>query len=433
MSVASRIEVDLSALAANVRVVRGVVASRAGVVGGSGRPAPAAAPSLCAVLKADGYSLGAARLAKRLSTCGVDLFAVYTPEQARGIIDAAVSTPVLMLMPVHELDRSDALYRAASRGMLHFSIHDALTLSSLEGISDKLGMPISVHLDVDTGMSRGGAHPGEALALVKRIAAHPRISLAGVFNHFASADASEEFTLAQSQLFSKWLAVAAPYIPTECFVHEANSFGVFRARGFHRSMVRVGLALLGMAQEEFRDPDHFEFAPEAGELTPVMRWMSRLVHVKRIDAGTPVGYGSTWRAARDSRIGLVPVGYADGYPLACSNNAMVGVRLASGLQAFVPVVGRVSMDQITIDLTDVPEDQVQVGTVVEIIGNDRTAPNHLPTVAKRAGTIAHELLCRISARLPRQYVSMEQPVRDAASVSTAIANANGSNAAAIAV
>ncbi len=409
MAPTSRIEIDLTAIAGNVRAIRRILGAP-GPTSVSGA-APAPPPGICAVLKADAYSMGAQRIAKRLGIAGVDMFAVYTPEQARALIDAAVTTPILLLMPIHEFERSDALYRAASRGQLHLTIHDAESVAAAATFTDSLGMTLALHLEIDTGMSRGGSSPDEALRLARRIANHPRLTLAGVFNHFACSDTNASFTTEQADRFSQWLAAAKDVIPPNCIIHEANTCGVFRSAGFHRSMVRVGLALFGYAGEEFGDPDNFEFRDEAHALAPAVRWVSQIVQTKRIDVGTPVGYGSTWRAKRPTRLALIPVGYADGYPLALSNKARIGVELAGGIRAFAPIVGRVSMDQITIDITDLPDDQVRIGTPVEILGADRAAPNHLPTLAAQAGMITHELLLRISARLPRHYIAVEKPSR----------------------
>lgn len=420
MPTSSWIEVDLPAIAANARIVREILASRIAGSASGGRATPATTPGLCAVLKADGYGLGAARVAKRLQVAGVDMLAVYSPEQARSLIEAAVTTPILMLMPLHELDRGDLLYRAASRGQLHLTIHDDATLDAAVTITEQLGMRLAVQIEIDTGMSRGGATPEEATGLLKSIAGHPRLILTGVLNHFASADRDEAITREQAEQFTRWIEENRRRIPPDAVIHEANTFGTFRSSAYHRSMVRIGLALLGYAAEEFGEAAGFEFEAEASRLTPVVRWISQIVHVKQVAPGTPVGYGSTWRAPRATRLGLVPVGYADGYPLALSNNAHVGLPLESGIRAYVPVVGRVSMDQITVDLTDVPEGQAGIGTRVEVIGSDRSAPNHLPTLAKRAGTIGHELLCRLSPRLTRQYVSVEQPVAPAVKGTVAV-------------
>lgn len=396
----SRIEVDLAAIEHNVSVVRRTIGRTA-----EGRPV-----GICAVLKADGYGLGSARLAKRLAIAGVEMIAVYTPDQARALVDAGLpgTIPILILMPVHELERADPIYRALLTGQVHLTVHDADNFRAVSEIAQALGVTIQVHVEVDTGMSRGGASPDEAARIIPRIAEHPRLRLAGVFTHCAAADSDPLQTERQAAAFDGVLARAGASIPADCLIHQASTFGTFRGAQLHRGMVRVGLALLGYGSEEFADPTRVALLAHARELKPCVRWVSRIVQTKWIEPGTPVGYGCTWRARRRTRLGLVPVGYADGYPRALSGVARVGVSLASGMKAFVPQVGTVSMDQITVDLTDLPEQGLGVGAWVELVGNDPGAPNHLPTIAKQAGTITHELLCRFGPRIPRHYISAEE-------------------------
>jgi alanine racemase len=406
MEAPSRIEVDLTAVSHNVRLFREASP-------GTG---------ICAVIKADGYGLGAARLAKRLEIEGVEMLAVSTPETVRILADAAIRTPVLSLLPLPELARSDSLYRVASQGLLHQTIHDRDTLRAIAGDADRLGITLPVHLEVDTGMCRGGCRPEIAIELLRAIRGHHRLRLTGLFTHFASADTDAEFTAQQDAKFESFLEQAGDLIPPEARIHEANTFGAFRRRVYHRGMVRVGLALLGYASEEFDNPSAFELNETARKLRPVIRWESTLAQIKTVHPGERVGYGGTWAAARETTLGVVPVGYADGYPLALSSMAKVGVRIdgpsGENLLAFVPAVGRVSMDQITVDLTDV-RDSVARGAKVELISRDPTAPNHLPTLAHNAGTIAHELLCRLSPRLPRSYVATED-ARESAARSLAV-------------
>lgn len=395
MTFTSRLEVDLSAVEHNVGVVRRTIGPAVG---------------LCAVLKADGYGLGSVRLGRRLAIAGVDMCAVYTPDQARVLLDAPLPSdvPVLVLMPVRELDRSDPIYRALLTGQVHLTLHDKASYEAVADIAKNQGLTIPVHVEVDTGMSRGGASPEEAFELITLAAANPRLRVAGVFTHCASADSDPVQTARQASAFDALLDRAASLLPRDCVAHQASTFGAFRATRLHRSMVRVGLALLGYAGEEYADPDCVELIAQAAELRPCVRWVSRIVQTKWIEAGTPVGYGGTWRAKRRSRLGLIPAGYADGYPRALSNRARVGVELAGGVKAYVPQVGTVSMDQITVDLTDLPESGLGVGAWVELVGNDRSAPNHLPALAKAAGTITHDLLCRIGPRVTRHYVALEE-------------------------
>ena len=394
MEAPSRIEVDLTAVSSNVRLLRESL-------NGAG---------ICAVVKADGYGVGAARLAKRLEIEGVEMFAVSTPTTVRALADAAIRTPVLSLLPLPELARSDALYRVASQGLLHQTVHGTDTFRSIAETADKLGIALPVHIEVDTGMCRGGCDPDAAVEILRLAREHRRVRVAGIFTHFASADTDPDFTARQDAIFESFLERAGELVQQNTIIHEANTFGMFRRRAYHRTMVRVGLALLGYAREEFDDPNAFEFDPTARRLTPAVRWESTIAQKKTVPTCARVGYGGTWRADRETTLGLVPVGYADGFPHAHSNTARVGVFIEkpSGetLIAYVPVVGRVSMDQITIDITDVT-DVAHRGSRVEIISPDPSAPNHLPTLAHNAGTIAHELLCRLSPRLPRSYIATE--------------------------
>ncbi len=395
MGALSRIEIDLTAVSHNVRVLRSCL-------NGAG---------ICAVIKADGYGLGARRIAKRLEIEGVEMLAVSSSELARELASAAIRTTILTLLPLPELARSDAVYRIASQGLLHQTVHDLPTYEDVARAADALGIVLPIHIEVDTGMSRGGCDPAQAIEILELAGKHRRLRVAGVSTHFGSADCDAELTAQQDARFESFLERAGTLIPSDAVIHEANTFAVFRSRGYHRRMVRVGLALLGFAGEEFADAHSFELAETARALKPVVRWESTIIQTKAVPSGTLVGYGGTWRTARDSTIGIVPIGYADGYPLALSNTARVGVHIegpaGEKLIAFVPVVGRVSMDQITIDLTDLSSG-VGRGTRVELVSRDPTAPNHLATLAAQAGTITHELLCRLSPRIPRCYVAMEE-------------------------
>ncbi len=448
MSGTSVIEVDLTALERNLAVVRGVLSR--GLDDDSG--SSATPPGVCAVLKADGYGLGAVRLAKRLSapkaTRAVEMIAVYTPDEARELVEAAIPTPILVLMPVAGFDRHDPLYHALSKGQIHLTVHDRDNLDAIARTAEHLGATLPVHLKIDTGMSRGGAPPRQAGGLLGKIAEHPRLRLAGVFTHFASADSSAEMTRDQALSFVNVLRLNEARLPADCLIHEANSFATFRSAALHADMVRIGLALLGYSAEAMADDDRFEFRDAARQLTPVMRWTSTVVQTKLVAPGTPVGYGSVWTAPRrsrsshdgDTRLAIVPVGYADGYPVALSSDrggdasldpergARVGFEISTGIRAYAPVVGRVSMDQIIIDVTDLPERTTGVGATVEIVGSNPGAPNHLPALAKIAGTITHELLCRMSPRIERRYLHLPKPVeaeRPAERITRALAGPGG--------
>jgi alanine racemase len=398
----STIEIDLAAIGRNLRLLRQIVGPDV---------------KICPMVKADAYGLGAARISKTLLAAGADMLAVYTPAQAIELFHKAIGVPVLVLTPVREVGRDDDLYRGFICGRLHLSVHDEDQLSDLIRLAERFGAALPVHLEIDTGMSRGGCSVADGPRLLARIAAHPRLKLAGLFTHFASAEHDVEFTDEQHAQFNRLIEEHANLIPNDCLVHAANSFATMRAPRFHRSMVRIGLAWAGYCLEEMSGG---EVVVEGEGLRPAITWASRIIQIKRIAAGTPVGYGSRWRAARDSVIGVVPVGYADGYPVGAGaaheewprhlskddGSAQVGITLDSGFVHYAPVIGAVNMDQITIDLTgiaDSHEAELRIGTRVELISPDPAAPNHLPRLAERCGTFSHEMICRLNPRLRRIY------------------------------
>lgn len=431
----SRLEIDLRAVDHNLRIIRSVVSGPS--------PTPRARVGVCAVLKQDGYGLGAARLAKRVTAGqgpggGVDLIAVYAPDEARELAEVNINAPILVLAPMRELDRTDALYRAAAAGRLHVTVHDEQQLDQLGAIAGRLGCTLAAHVFLDTGMGRGGALPSEAAKLVARLVgggtAGGRVALAGVMTHFSSPDNDPEFTREQSRVFREWIAEIKPLLPAGFVaagglggglaVHGANTWGTFRSEKFHGTMVRVGQSLYGFGLEGVSDPENMQFREQAEQLEPAVRWTAPVAHVKEVPPGFPVGYGSTWRApargpgrCQPTRLALVPVGYADGYPRALSQGgvvALTGRRWERGSggsggddigirKVYCPVVGRVSMDQITVDVTDAPEEWAAVGMEVEIFGRDKTAPNYPAKLAAAAGSITHELLCRVSSRVERVY------------------------------
>jgi len=433
----SRIDIDLFALGHNLGIVRKVISGEADSASSDTPRTPAPGkrpPGVCAVVKQDAYGLGAVRIARRLAACGVDMLAVYSLEEARALVEASIVTPILVLMPVRSMDRGDPAYRHAVAGKLHLTIHDPDQLASISDTCGRLGTAMPLHLQVDTGLARGGALPHTAERILETIVSSPRLRLGGLMTHFASPCGDPDFTREQARLFRDWVERMKPVLAGSVnprvdgspglYIHAANSCAVFRSNKYHGNLVRVGQCLYGFALDGADEREASEFAASAAALKHVMRWTSSIVHIKDIPTGHPVGYGSTWRAARPTRIALVPVGYADGYSRLLSNSASVGLsgnqwertgatsapgadltspREHVGKMHFAPVVGRVSMDQITIDVTDLPSSMVRVGAEVEIAGNDRSAPNSILKLAEASQSIVHEQLCRIGSRVERAY------------------------------
>lgn len=444
----SRLEVDLGAIERNLGVIRRVVTPAP--EDSSRREGDARRVSICAVLKQDGYGTGALRVAKRLGAAGVEMIAVYSLDEARAIAEGVPTVPILVLMPTHGIDRQDPLYRHAASGRLHLTVHGLDQFAAIHEMAGRVGAQMPLHLQVDTGISRGGAMPDEAAMLLDRIMASPRVRLGGLMTHFASPCCDDAFTREQARTFRDFVERIRPAIKAavdqggravarmnEMVVHAANSCATFRSRSYHGTMVRVGQSVLGYVGDDVPRNERFEFRSEMASLEPSVRWVSGAAHIQEIAAGWPVGYGSTWRAparadGRRTRIAIVPVGYADGFPRPLGGRGSGGPgtvaftgrsyeRRASGdadaaqdtglAPVYAAIVGRVSMDQITVDVTDVPEQYLKLsqrGTEaclpeVEIYSREPGTKNYLPHAADCAGTITHDLLCRVSPRVERVY------------------------------
>ncbi|MHC4447566.1 MAG: alanine racemase, partial [Planctomycetota bacterium] len=339
MSQTSVIRIDLTALGHNMRVLRRIVG-------------PSCA--LCPLVKADAYGLGAVPIARHLAACGADMLAVYTAAQAVELAAASIQCPILVLMPVRDHRTLRDLAPGFAEHRFHLTVHDPGQLEALRLGAGGLGVEIPVHLELDTGMSRGGCTSEVFPRLLRRVGECPALRLAGVFTHFANAERDVAATDRQMDQLDRLLARDAALVPPGCLIHAANSSATLRDRRYHKSLVRVGLAWAGYVTERLNG----SAIHGARDLCPILTWQSWIVGIKTIAAGTPVGYGSTWTATRSTRIGLVPVGYADGYPIgvgagAAPKPARVGVFVGDGdggQPQYAPVIGSVNMDQITVDL-----------------------------------------------------------------------------------
>lgn len=417
----STIDIDLSAIDHNMAVIRRVVGD---------------ACALCPIVKADAYGLGVSRVARRLVNAGAEMLAVYSMRQAMETA-AAINgvTPVLVLMPVAELPRDDEITRMLLAGQLHLVVHDEVHLAKLNDCAARIGCVLPVHLEVDVGMSRGGAQPDEASRMLRTIAAAGAdaryLSLRGIFSHFSHSRFDEVHTQRQHEAFEHVLNANRRFIPHGVFEHVSSTYSLARNARYHRSMVRFGLAWLGYGIDELEAP-----APliTREELRPVVRWTSSIVQSKEIRAGASVGYGAQWCAQKPSTIALVPVGYADGFPAprqpSMTDRQCVAIHAPDGRTVYAPVVGVVNMDQITIDVTGLNDCDASswIGCEVELVSRNVAAPNHLPRVAAQSGLIVHEFLTRMNPRVGRTMsisisvapeVVAPRPTTDAARLNSA--------------
>jgi alanine racemase len=386
----STVHVDLGAIENNCNVIRNHIGDHCG---------------LCAVVKADGYGLGAVRIAPRVGKFA-DLLSVYSPDEAGELLAAGVTTPILILSPVHAIDRFHPVYRGLLSGRVHLVVHGEDHLRALQSLAGRYGSQLNVQVKVDTGLHRGGCEMEEATALIEQIQRPTRkagLNLTGLMTHFVSAVHDEELTRLQHDRFGLILqSLSIPISPT-CMVHEANTAAMVQWNWSHRNMVRVGLAWTGTVPNGVKPLEGFQ---------PVVSWRSRLAHVRHVGVGEQVGYSGKWTARRPSLIGIVPVGYAAGYPMGvgagdgdgCAHVRVFDTQFNHAL-GDAPVVGSVCMDQIAIDITDFPA--TGMGSGVELLSTDQSSQATLDQVALAAGVVPHAIISKISSRVNRAYRSPE--------------------------
>jgi alanine racemase len=342
-----------------------------------------AGAELCAVVKADGYGHGADGCASAALAGGATRLAVATGAEAAQIGRRFPQIPLLSMGALAPDDLEDALAAGSEVAIWRPEFRELL---SARGRAQ--GRPVRVHVKHDSGMGRlGNPDPAAVLALARACAEDPQLDLAGVWTHFATADEPDsEFFDRQLDRFSAVADALKAEFPGVT-VHAANSAAVFRDPRAHFDMARCGVAVYGL--------DPFQGDPGERGLEPAMSLRSYVADVKRFSAGESAGYGQTWRAPADTWVGVLPLGYGDGVRRALSNNAEVLVR---GRRR--PLVGTVSMDNITVDLG--PETDVEPGDEAVLIGSQGDEEIRAEEVARRIGTINYEVTCGISARVPRE-------------------------------
>lgn len=357
-------EVDLSAIAHNVRAMK-----------------PEAA-ELMAVVKADGYGHGAAPVARAALESGATWLGVALVEEGVQLRDAGIEAPILVLSELPPGSEKDAL----SAGLTP-SVYSEAGLAGAARAAEDVGRPIGIHVKVDTGMHRVGLYPPSAAVDLVRKLVDSGLSFEGLWTHFARAEEDEGTTRAQIREF---LDVASA-LEAEGFVpryrHAANSAAVVSFPETHLDLVRVGVALYGL------DPG--SGLGERAGLRPALRWRSAVSMVKRLPAGERLSYGHTYRLDKEATIATISVGYADGYPRSLSSRGEV---LIGGRRR--PVAGTVTMDHILVDCGD---DRVEPGDEVVLLGAQGEDAVSAEEIARLLGTITYEVVCSIGPRVPREY------------------------------
>jgi alanine racemase len=335
---------------------------------------------LIAVMKANAYGHGAAELAKRCTPEHVAMIAVVMLEEALEIRRAGVTLPILILGPLTEKQIAIAAGEKFVVGVPGPEVLEAAARVARE-------KELSVHLKLDSGMGRMGSIESDLSRLVEIVQSTQGLHVDGLYTHFAnSGDPDDTFTADQSARFDTLVSTLRQAGLSAPLHHRANSGATMRGLVKEGEFARVGLALYGAESLD----------KGTSRLEPVMRWRTAIMRLKELPPGHAVGYGMTFHTKRTSTIATLPVGYADGYNRLLSNRGEVLVR---GRRA--PVVGRVSMDLVTVDVTEVPA--VAVGDEVVLLGLQRELTITPEEIAAKIGTISHEVFCSVSARVPRVY------------------------------
>lgn len=361
------VEIDLEAIAHNVRRVCALIGP--GV-------------QLMAVLKADGYGHGAIKTARTALNNGVTWLGVACLSEALALREAGIEAPILVLGYAPPWQAREMVENGVTATVFDWEAAEALSRAASE-----LGRRATVHVKVDTGMGRLGLLPTEATAFVQALQTLPGLAVEGLFTHFATADSADD-SHARRQLacFHDLLADLERRGLRPPLIHAANSGATLRMAAARYDLVRVGIALYGLnPSADVPCPPGFR---------PALAFKTQVAQVKTLPAGSPVSYGGTYRTARESRIAVIPVGYADGFRRAPRQWQEVLVR---GRRA--PVVGRVCMDQTMLDVTEIGG--VRQGDEVVLIGAQGDECITADEVAAWLGTISYEVVSEILARVPR--------------------------------
>ncbi|MEK6745267.1 MAG: alanine racemase [Nitrospirota bacterium] len=361
----TRAEIDLHALTHNY----GEVTRRIG-----GR-------KVLAVVKAQAYGHGAVPVARHLAGLGAHMFGVALVEEGSNLRDAGITTPILVIGPVFP-EQAEALVGANLTPVV-YTLPVAKALSDAAG---NAGKAVPVHVKIDTGMGRIGVSPEEAVQFIETISKFPGIVVEGLMTHFADADLRDKkFATNQLDRFEALIGSLDKKGITIPLRHAANSAAVLEYDRALLTMVRPGLMLYGYDPLE---------SGAAADVRPVLSLVTRIAYIKKVPAGVPISYGRTFVTKRESLIATIPIGYADGYSRGLSNRGEAIVR-----DKRVPVAGRVCMDMTMLDVTEVPG--VAAGDEAVLIGSSGNERITADDIAAKTGTIAYEVLCGISGRVPR--------------------------------
>lgn len=358
------IEIDKNAIANNTRLLKEMVGPDV---------------ALMAVVKANAFGHGAVAVSTTALLNGASYLGVATVNEATDLRDAGIDAPILVLGYTPAWAAQQAI-----RYNLTVNLYDLELARSFDRVARDMNATLKVHVEVDTGMGRLGLLPDGVIPFFRSLSKLRNLHVEGIFTHFSSADDNPEYTDYQLSTFEDVLGPLRASGFTFQYVHASNSAGVITVPDASFNMVRPGIALYGLSPG----------LPLPEGFRPALIWKTTIAQVKRLPPGSYVGYGRTYRTRDIERIAVIPVGYADGFRRSPKH---WGYVLVNGQRA--PLIGRVSMDQATINVTDIPN--VSIGDEVVLIGRQGDEVLTAEDVAERLGTVNYELVSTILARVPR--------------------------------
>ena len=343
-------------------------------------------PKICLPVKADAYGHGSVPVSRFALEAGVEYLAVSGVLEGVELRSGGINAPILLLSQT----LPEELPLIAPLELIPL-VSDAEFIEEAERAAEETKKNLTVHLKVDTGMGRLGCHPDEAVSLAAKIVSSRRLKLGGVATHLSVSDSPDStdiaYTKKQIRCFMEVIGEIKKDGIEPGLVHAANTGGLVLHEDSYFDMVRPGLFLYGYSP----------LAPDRGGLParPVMELQSAVVFIKKVKKGDSVSYGRTWTAPEDTYIGVIPAGYADGFPRAFSNNHSIQIRGRA-----YPLVGRICMDQCVVNLG--PETDVRRWDEAVIFGPDFIS---VAEMAEKINTIPYEITCNINKRVPREYVA----------------------------
>ncbi|MBZ4659192.1 MAG: alr [Desulfacinum sp.] len=342
--------------------------------------------ALLAVVKSDAYGHGMVPVARELAAMGARFFGVSKFWEAMALREAGITQPILVLVGIEPADAEEAV-RQGIRPALYRLNHAEM----LNDAARRMQTSAKVHVKVDTGMGRLGVPSGSLESFLEGLSRFPHVEVEGVFSHFATADERDKsYSALQMERFSQALDLFRRKKIPFTYAHMANSAGTLDLPGAHHQLVRPGIMLYGSPPSS--DLHH------PADLKPVMSLKARVVQVKSVPPGHPIGYGRTFTAPHAMRIATVPVGYDDGLPRLLSNKGSVLIR---GRRA--PIVGRVSMNMITVDVSAVPD--AHEDDEVVVLGSQGTERITAHEIASLCGTISYEIYCSMGKNPQRIFLN----------------------------